>query len=188
MIDRYGLLARGLDMRVPGRVLRGGFNHAAAYLRTLFQTDAAVRGQGGPTDGYDVVLHHVSEDLIRDVQKLMANLGIYSRIAFSTERREDRLSHWQLSLGYRSEREKFRELIGFVSSDKQERLDASLGEGVRGKALPETVFETVLRIEHEGEQPVYDIQTQSGNYLSGDRKSTRLNSSHIPLSRMPSSA
>ena len=26
------------------------------------------------------------------------------------------------------------------------------------------------------------------NSLSGDRKSTRLNSSHIPLSRMPSSA
>ena len=28
----------------------------------------------------------------------------------------------------------------------------------------------------------------ASRYLEGDRKSTRLNSSHIPLSRMPSSA
>ncbi len=168
LIERYSLLANGLDMRIPGPILRGGFNLAAAYLRALFQTDATVRGQTAATDNYDVVLHHASEDLIRDAQRLLANLGIYSRINVSTERRDDRLARWQLSLGCKSEREKFRELVGFVSSDKQERLDASLAELVRGKTLPETVYETVLRIEHDGDHPVYDIQTQSGNYLSGN--------------------
>ena len=32
------------------------------------------------------------------------------------------------------------------------------------------------------------IETKFATYWSRDRKSTRLNSSHIPLSRMPSSA
>ena len=31
-------------------------------------------------------------------------------------------------------------------------------------------------------------EVTGGGYTAGDRKSTRLNSSHIPLSRMPSSA
>ena len=36
--------------------------------------------------------------------------------------------------------------------------------------------------------PVYGAQWRSWPTREGDRKSTRLNSSHIPLSRMPSSA
>ena len=66
-------------------------------------------------------------------------------------------------------------------------------------------------VQQEGQMPVDPIQSESFNYFSllskidapvdlvkimanvclkeqGDRKSTRLNSSHIPLSRMPSSA
>ncbi len=168
LVERYGLMARGLDMRVPGTILRGGFNLAAAYLRALFQTDATVKGAAAGEGAYDVVLHHVSEDLVRDSQKLLANLGIYSRISVAAERRLDRMANWELTLPHKSEREKFRELIGFISSDKEQRLDASLSEKVPGKAMPDKVFETVLRIEHEGEQPVYDIQTQSGNYLSGN--------------------
>ena len=34
----------------------------------------------------------------------------------------------------------------------------------------------------------YSQMSRSQQGLAGDRKSTRLNSSHIPLSRMPSSA
>ena len=39
-----------------------------------------------------------------------------------------------------------------------------------------------------GSQPTATIQAVAGTYSVSDRKSTLLNSSHIPLSRMPSSA
>src|ERR1051326_5669345 len=49
------------------------------------------------------------------------------------------------------------------------------------------------RFMRDYQLPAGDAQTfvwdvPLGNYFEGDRKSTRLNSSHIPLSRMPSSA
>ena len=53
------------------------------------------------------------------------------------------------------------------------------GNEYRVAAVPATVHE-IVRHGHT----VY-VETGAG---VGDRKSTRLNSSHIPLSRMPSSA
>ena len=53
-----------------------------------------------------------------------------------------------------------------------------------------------VTIKGSGQVPVQVVQatystevsSSSGSYVTTDRKSTRLNSSHIPLSRMPSSA
>ncbi|HXI02965.1 MAG TPA: LAGLIDADG family homing endonuclease, partial [Candidatus Saccharimonadales bacterium] len=167
-VEKYGLLERGLDMTVPEPVRSGGRQVAAAYLRSLFQADGTVRSHAGPTDSHDVVLATVSETLMRQVQQLLANLGIYSRLSVGHDSREDRKPYWQLSLGYRSEREKFAETVGFVSADKNDKLAASLAPEVRGKTIPEVRHETIARIEHLGVMPVYDIQTESGSYLSGN--------------------
>ncbi|HET6374404.1 MAG TPA: LAGLIDADG family homing endonuclease [Candidatus Polarisedimenticolia bacterium] len=167
-VEKYGLLARGLDMRVPAPIRAGGREVAVAYLKALFQADGTVRRHDGDTDSFDVVLGSISERLVGDVQHLMANLGLYSRLAACHDAREDRKTYWQLSLGYKSERSKFADLIGFVSSDKTEKLARSLEQEVWGKSIPEARHETILRIELAGAQPVYDIQTESGNYLSGN--------------------
>ena len=167
-VERYDLEKRGLEMRIPRSVLLGGFEVATAYLRALFQTDGSVRCHSGPTDSFDVVLGSISADLVRDAQKLLANLGIYSRIGVCDDSREDRNTYFQLILGYKGERRKFQEAIGFVSGEKSEKLAASIDSDVRGKNIPAKRFETVARIEYVGEQPVYDIQTESGNYLSGN--------------------
>ena len=45
----------------------------------------------------------------------------------------------------------------------------------------------VLEIE-EGQKADFDLKAIKGIAAMGDRKSTRLNSSHLKLSRMPSSA
>ena len=47
-----------------------------------------------------------------------------------------------------------------------------------------------LRIEHRSNKPAANLKHNNRAHLvkKADRKSTRLNSSHIPLSRMPSSA
>jgi len=167
-VERHELLARTTDMRVPETVMTGGPRVAAAYLQALFQADGGVRDHAGPTDSHDVVLGSVSHDLLKDAQKLLANLGIYARIAPCRDRRSDRRPYFHLIIGYASERRKFRERIGFMAEDKAAKLDTSLGDGVRGKTLPAHRYETIERVEYLGEQQVYDIQTESGEYLSGN--------------------
>ncbi len=55
-IEKYDLMARGLDMRVPGAVRTGGSHVASAYLMALFQADGTVRAHSGENDSFDVVL------------------------------------------------------------------------------------------------------------------------------------
>ena len=52
----------------------------------------------------------------------------------------------------------------------------------------ETLQPLALRTDSEGRFPRETIQAMGKAGLLGDRKSTRLNSSHYGLSRMPSSA
>ncbi|HEY3174247.1 MAG TPA: adenosylcobalamin-dependent ribonucleoside-diphosphate reductase [Candidatus Polarisedimenticolia bacterium] len=167
-VEKYGLCARGLDMRVPEPICSSGRQVAAAYIRALFQADGTVRRHDRETDSFDVVLGSISEALVGDVQRLLANLGIYSRLTPCRDSREDRKTYWQLSLGYKSERRKFADLVGFVSTDKTDKLTRSLDDEVRGKSIPDARHETIIRIEYLGTRPVYDIQTESGNYLSGN--------------------
>ena len=75
-VEKYALLARGMDMRVPEPVRRGGREVVRGYLRALFQCDGTARDHVGRTDSHDVVLATISEDLMRDVQRLLANSGI----------------------------------------------------------------------------------------------------------------
>ncbi|MFQ5843492.1 MAG: adenosylcobalamin-dependent ribonucleoside-diphosphate reductase [Planctomycetota bacterium] len=59
-------------------------------------------------------------------------------------------------------------LAGAVSQLEAARWEASPAPEIRGKELPASRCETILRIEYLGEQPVYDIETESGNYLSAN--------------------
>src|SRR5690606_28830564 len=48
------------------------------------------------------------------------------------------------------------------------KLAASLGDAVAGKNVPAARFETITKVEYLGEQEVFDIQTESSHYLSGN--------------------
>ena len=48
--------------------------------------------------------------------------------------------------------------------------------------------ETPVKPQPVTVEPMYDLEGLMTDFPTADRKSTRLNSSHIPLSRMPSSA
>ncbi|MHC4970898.1 MAG: adenosylcobalamin-dependent ribonucleoside-diphosphate reductase [Planctomycetota bacterium] len=167
-VEKYGLLARGMDMRVPAPVRAGGHQAVRGYLQALFQTDGTVRQHSGPTDSFDVVLATVSEELMRDAQQLLANFGIYGRLSACRDGRESRMPYWQLSIGYKSERERFARLVDFASEAKRRKLRASLAPDIVGKQILEARHETIVRVEHVGEQPVFDIETESGSYLSGN--------------------
>ena len=91
-------------------------------------------------------------------------IGIYSRRIRKPELRTDRhdLHEVQVSIG--SERARFAELIGFVGGAKQRKLLESLS--LRNpKRCPDLREEQIVSIELLGTEDVYDIQTESGEFL-----------------------
>jgi ribonucleoside-diphosphate reductase alpha chain len=102
------------------------------------------------------------------VQALLLNLGVYARVARGTESRESRRTPYIVSVVHAEARSRFRELIGFVSDDKRQKLDTACSDQFAGKRLSALRDETVVRVECIGVQPVFDIQTESGQYLSNN--------------------
>ena len=80
---------------------------------------------------------------------------------------------------------------GDVAIDYEIATDAGMHDVVRhGEAVAERAFAYSVHLDVSGLQPgrPYWYRFMSGDATSRDRKSTRLNSSHLKLSRMPSSA
>ena len=71
-------------------------------------------------------------------------------------------------IGYAEARARFRELIGFVSGEKRDKLDRACSDRFPGKRLPALREEAIVAVEATGVEAVYDIQTESGQYLSNN--------------------
>src|SRR6266704_987645 len=162
-VEAWGLMARQHDLRVPGRLWTASNEVVAAYLRSVFQADGYVTVQGGSSR---VAVGVVSEAWTEDLQVLLLRLGIYSRRLRRGEARANRSDLHEIQINMRSERVAFSERIGFISENKAARLAASLD--LDGKSCPDMREEEILAIEDRGVQPVYDIQTDSGEYLSNN--------------------
>jgi ribonucleoside-diphosphate reductase alpha chain len=167
-VDKYGLLRSSADHVVPPAILRAGREAQAAYLRALFQAQGSVRLRSYWAGRADIALSSTSAGLAHGVQALLLNLGIYSRVRRGAETREIRRTPYVVSIAHEEPRARFRELIGFVSDDKRGKLDAACSPQFAGRSLPALKDETVVRVECVGVQPVYDIQTESGQYLSNN--------------------
>ena len=102
------------------------------------------------------------------MQALLLNMGIYAKLGRGAETRESRRTPYIVSIVHAESRARFRDLIGFVSDDKREKLDTACSDQFADKKLPALRDETVVRVECVGVQPVFDIQTESGQYLSNN--------------------
>jgi len=167
-VDGWGLLARGTEIRVPDRLFTATHDEVVAYLRSIFQADGyvSVRRDNGCENGR-VAFAVIGERWAEDVQLLLGSVGVYSRRLRKHEARPDRhdLHEVQISIG--SERARFAELIGFVDSGKQHKLLESLT--LRGlKRCGDLREEEIVSIEAIGVEDVYDIQTESGEYLTNN--------------------
>ncbi len=167
-VDSWGLLARGTEIRVPGRLFTASHDEIVAYLRSVFQAGGYVsvrRTSGGESSriGFAVI----GEQWTEDIQLLLGLLGIYSRRLQKREGRSNRHDLHEISISIGSERARFAELVGFVSADKQRRLLGSLALR-KSKRCPDLREEEIVAIEDLGEMDVFDIQTESGEYLSNN--------------------
>ena len=168
-VERWGLLARGTDIRVPERLWTASHDEIAAYLRSIFQADGwvSIRHHESGYENARIGFAVIGERWTEDVQLLLNVLGIYSRRLHKRERRSDRHDMHEVAIGIGSERARFAELIGFVSRRKSDKLLKSLM--LRDwKHCADVREEEIVAIEPLGEMEVYDIQTESGEYLSNN--------------------
>src|SRR6266545_3748265 len=167
-VERWELMARGTEIRVPKRLWTASHDEIAAYLQSVFQADGyvSVRRENGNESGH-VAVAVIGERWTEDLQLLLNVLGIYSRRIHKQEKRPDRHDLHEVAISSGSERARFAELVGFVGRDKQEKLLESLT--LRSpKTCPDLREEQIVAIEPLGVQEVYDIQTESGEYLSNN--------------------
>ncbi|HMH76580.1 MAG TPA: LAGLIDADG family homing endonuclease, partial [Candidatus Udaeobacter sp.] len=164
-VDKYGLLRSSADYSVPAMIQRAGREAQAAYLGALFQAQGTVRLRSYWARQADVTLSTISAALGHGVQALLLNLGIYAKLGRGSETRESRRAPYVISIVHAEARTRFRDLIGFISDDKRQKLDTACSDQFAGKKLPALRDETVVRVECVGVQPVFDIQTESGQYL-----------------------
>ena len=162
-VERWGLLDRGTDMVVPAQLFAAPLPVVAAYLRSLFQADGYVSVR----DNAAVVgLDMISEHLVRGVQQLLGRFGVFSRVRRKSDRRADRHDMWSLSIRPLADRQLFGEEIGFVDWEKGRKLFGSLELPSKSSGAVKRL--EIERIEDLGEMEVYDIQTDSGEYLSSN--------------------
>src|SRR4029453_4680530 len=167
-VDKYGLLRSSADHVVPPAILRAGRPAHAAYLRVLFWAQGSGRVLSYWARQADIALSSTSAGFVHSVQALLLNLGIYSRIGRGTGSGERRPTPYVVSIAHAEPRARFRELIGFVSDDKRETLHIPCPSHFPGRSPPRLKEGAGVRGECGGVQPVYDIQTERGQFLSNN--------------------
>ncbi len=162
-VERWDLRTRGLDMTVPQSLFTAPLPVVTAYLRSVFQAEAyVVQNERSAKIGLDMI----SEGIVRGVQALLTRYGIFSRVRFKADSRPDRKGCWSLSIRTLGDRMTFAAEIGFIDPIKAAKLERSLE--LAGHASKAMKLLEIERIEELEEMDVYDIQTESGEYLSAN--------------------
>ncbi|MEO8809961.1 MAG: LAGLIDADG family homing endonuclease, partial [Rhodanobacter sp.] len=171
LLEHYGFTA-ATKLRVPEVIWRGSEHCVRAYLRALFQCDGTVNVSSRSLS-CSVRLASSQPDLLKDVQTLLANFGVFCRIKKRREAGQRNLpdghggtrsypcaADHELIVDGQS-RERFMDQIGFLLPTKTQRyLDWR-----EGKALRKTQRFTsrIASIEFVGEQAVFDTTQPDHN-------------------------
>jgi ribonucleoside-diphosphate reductase alpha chain len=160
-VESWGLRTRGVDMRVPEHLFTAPLPVVACYLRSLFQAEGYVSQRERSTlVGMDMI----SEQLIRGIQALLGRFGIFARVGRKADPRPDRHDMWGIRIQNAGDRRIFADEIGFIDPVKEAKLEASFD--LPGRPARDVKRLEIARIETLGEQEVYDIQTESGEFLA----------------------
>src|SRR5439155_13609532 len=98
------------------------------------------------------------------MQRLLLRFGMYSQVGFKDDPRVDRKGCWTLRIQTAGDRRIFADEIGFLDPVKAGKLEYSFR--LPGRPACDSKRMEIARIESVGPMEVYDIQTESGEYLS----------------------
>jgi ribonucleoside-diphosphate reductase alpha chain len=155
---------------VPEIVWRGNEDCVKGYLRGLFQSDGTVNTSGHEMTSCSVRLASSQQSLLKDVQVLLANFGVFCRIKKRRDAGNRVLpdgrggakeypcqADYELIIDGES-RERFMAQIGFLTAEKNEKYQ----KWVTGKALKKSQSFTsrITEITFVGREAVFDT-TQS---------------------------
>jgi ribonucleoside-diphosphate reductase alpha chain len=160
-IDKWGLRDRGVEMQVPSHLFKAPLPVVASYLKSIFQAEGYVSLRDRSAV---VAVDMISEELIRGIQRLLTRFGIFSRVSFKPDSRPDRKGCWSVRIQTLGDRLRFGEDIGFIDPRKEAKLEQSYS--IAGLPTHDTKELQIARVERLGPMEVYDIQTESGEYLS----------------------
>ncbi len=161
----YGLTA-DVKTQVPEIVWRGSEECVQGYLRGLFQADGTVDVSGNEGTSCSVRLASSEPTLLKDVQTLLANFGVFARI-LKRRAAGPRLlpdgkggrkeygckADYELIVDGES-RDRFMSEIGFLTDEKNGRYKAwALGKVLK-KSQPFT--SSIAEITHVGKEAVFD--------------------------------
>ncbi|HUZ51113.1 MAG TPA: adenosylcobalamin-dependent ribonucleoside-diphosphate reductase [Streptosporangiaceae bacterium] len=164
-VERWDLLPRGTEMRVPEGLYTAPLPAVAAYLRSIFQAEGFVSAHDASAL---VEVDMISEQLIRGMQSLLLRFGIFARVGFKKDARPDRKGCWTLRLQNAGDRRIFADEIGFIDPVKAAKLERSFD--LPGRSARDVKNLEIAKVEELGAMEVYDIQTESGEYLSGNMR------------------
>ncbi|MEK7239944.1 MAG: LAGLIDADG family homing endonuclease [Gemmatimonadota bacterium] len=161
--ERFGVTAGTKLSGVPLAVLGASEQMQAGFLQALFTADGHVTGNADK--GVSVRLTSVSLPLLRDVQRMLLNFGIASRVyanrhaarqvAFGGRAYDCQADH-DLVIG-RDNVVRFEGEIGFLGATKQNALRSRLGAyGARGP-YREKFTARFVALDPMGDEPVFDL-------------------------------
>ncbi|MDQ5815250.1 MAG: vitamin B12-dependent ribonucleotide reductase [Actinomycetota bacterium] len=160
-VEKWDLRTRGVAMKVPEHLFTAPLAVVAAYLRSLFQAEGSISLRERSAR---IAMDMISEDIIRGAQRLLLRFGIFARVGFKPDPRADRKGCWSLSVQSLGDRRLFAMEIGFIDPVKSEKLERSFE--IEGHRSLDVKTLEIKRIEPLGPMEVFDIQTESGEYLS----------------------
>lgn len=153
---------------VPDVVFRGTRDMQRAFLQSLFSADGHIEADQGKRS-YSVRLTSHSYELLQDVQRLLLNFGVYSRIYAERRRPGERLlpdgygglksyetsGEHQLVIS-RTSLVRFADDIGFLQDTKNAALQSVIDSYERGPYADRFVA-TFVELVPDGEEMVYDL-------------------------------
>lgn len=159
--DRLGIGQSSAEKNIPRCIRSAPWALKREFLRAYFEGDgtnkkpSSITGKGS----FVVSCCSKSELLIRQIQAELANIDILGFI-HSEWRDTDkgRQQYWCWSIRRQRDLMRFRELVGFVSAEKQSALDAALTNPVTDRAnryldnvepLLETIYDKVKRTQKD---------------------------------------
>jgi len=173
VLEHHGFSAK-TKTEVPEVVWRGSEACVKGYLRGLFQADGTV--QRDDKNAYCTIrLASSVPTLLKDVQALLANFGIFCRVlkrraagkrvlpdGKGGKREYDCQADYELLIGSQS-RDRFMQEIGFLSDAKNDKYADWRAQ--RESTHAATFLSVVASIEHAGREAVFDTTQADRNNL-----------------------